>query len=448
MNRTQFAALTVALLLLAGCSAPSGSSSASSSQHSTPTTGVQVDWSRLEQDDPVRQADRDGGRWYAGSMTELIPSEEYGPLIPYVGSIAYSFNSWTDQNGQEQTWYSPWGTSLYGLMTKEGKLVTDPVYLSAVQPSFRWQGQTNYLPVLILSQANEEWKDSNNGRRYCVAALNGSWCTDFEFWLYTTREDELMLAGPNGLTWMDAASGNRIDWDWTFLGISEDEVPQVMEQWMWLVGLEWMDLGVFMGMEDPNDWENTRVRIFQPETLEFSWISMADYNAAHTQWFDQRNKEINRMEWEHEIVGDQFILRSGERSYALTPPIISENMGHGVMGDLAVVHYWDDNESLCWLFRLSTREFLFEGTYIDFIYDHSIENPAPYVSVTEADGTSILYAPDLTPLLIHHLSSPDDWISHTIRDGLVYVQDNKTFFGCYDCHSGTCIFYRNLTLGD
>jgi len=454
MNRTRFIALSLALLLMVGCSTPSGSSSGSSSavsssaQGSTPGTGVQADWSKLEQEKPVRQADKDSGRWYAGAMTELISSEEYGPLIPYTGSIVYSFNSWTDQNGQEQTYYSSWGTPLYGLMTREGKLVTDPIYLSASQPSFHWQGKTNYLPVLILSQAKEEWKDSNNGRRYGVAALDGSWCTDFEFWLYTTREDELMLVGPNGLTWMDAVSGNRMDWDWAFLGVSEEELPQVVEQLMWVMGLNWLDIGVFLGMEDPNDWENTRVRIFQPETLELSWIPIAEYNSIQDQWFDQRNKDINEIKWEHELVGNQFILKSGERSYALTPPIVSEHMGHGVMGDLAVVHYWDDNETRCWLFRLSTQELLFEGTNIDFIYDSSIENPAPYVSITQAGGKSILYAPDLTPLLIHHLPSSNDWISYTIRDGLVYVQDNQTFFGCYDSHTGSCIFYRNLTLGD
>ena len=445
MNRIRFAALALALLLLAGC----GSSSAGSSFSSAaPVPSVQVDWSKLEQDEPVRQANRDEGRWYAGAMTALIPSEEYGPLVPYVGSLAYSFHSWTDQNGQEQTWYSSWGSPLYGLMTREGKMVVDPVYQSVAQPAFYWQGATTYLPVLILTQAREEWMDTNNGQRCAVAALDGSWCTDFEFWLYTNREDELLLVGPKGLTWMDAASGNRLDWNWDFLGIGEDELPALMEQLMWLYGFNWIEEGVLLGLENPDDWQNTKVRMFQPETLEITWISRADYDTTYDQWIAQRNDVVNEIEWSQEIDGDQFVLLSGERRYILTPPAISDNMSHAVMGDLASVQDWSGEQTKCWLFRLSDGSLLYEGTNIDFVYDSAIENPAPYVSVIDSTGKAILYAPDLSPLLIHHLPDSSSWVYYTIRDGLVSVRDDTTFFGCYDVHTGDCIFYRNLTLGD
>ena len=173
MNRTRFIALSLALLLMAGCSTPSGSSSGSSSavsssaQGSTPGTGVQADWSKLEQEKPVRQADKDSGRWYAGAMTDLISSEEYGPLIPYTGSIVYSFNSWTDQNGQEQTYYSSWGTPLYGLMTREGKLVTDPIYLSASQTDLLIESKGKNSIVLgldlVFGQVFERCEGAGHG---------------------------------------------------------------------------------------------------------------------------------------------------------------------------------------------------------------------------------------------------------------------------------------------
>ena len=444
MNRTGFSALLLSALLLVGCGTSGGNASAAPAP---PSSGVQVDWSKLEQDTPIFQADRDGGRWYAGAAPELIPSEEYGPLVSYVGSMAYSFDTWTDSEGQEQVFYSEWGTSLYGLMTKEGKLVTDPVYLSVVQPDFHWQGKATYLPVLVLTQAREEWQDSNNGRRCCVAALDGSWCTDFEFWLYTAREDELLLVGPKGLTWMDAVSGNRMDWSWEFLGISETELPQVMEHLMWVIGLEWIDIGVFLGAENPQDWENSNVRIFQPETLEVSWMPMSEYNAALEQWYDQRHNVPNAIYWDHEIVDGKFVLTTGERRYVLTTPIVSENMGQLVMGDLAIISDWSGDRLQNWLFRLSDCSLLYEGEDISFLYDPAIENPAPYVCI-RSGGKSILYAPDLTPLTIHHPMESDTWIYHSIRDGLVFVQDYKTFFACYDCHTGACIFYRNLTLGD
>ena len=87
MKRTRLTALVLAVLLLAGCArtapAPGSSGpsqpagSAPAEDHSGPN--VQVDWSRLEGEKPVRQPDLDGGRWYEGYTDRLIPGEDYGP---------------------------------------------------------------------------------------------------------------------------------------------------------------------------------------------------------------------------------------------------------------------------------------------------------------------------------------------------------------------------------
>ena len=187
MKRTRLTALALAVLLLAGCArtSPGGAASSqpagSASAEEVSGPKVQVDWSRLEGEKPVRQPDLDGGRWYEGYTDRLIPVEDYGPLVPYVGALTYSFSTWTDNSGQIQHYYSPWPDTLYGLMTQEGKVVTDPVYLSAGQAEFSWQNESFTLPVLLLSRAKEEWKDFCNGRRYAVAAQDGSWITGFEF---------------------------------------------------------------------------------------------------------------------------------------------------------------------------------------------------------------------------------------------------------------------------
>ncbi len=63
-------------------------------------------------------------RWRDGPMPELIPSDEYGQLYPYLGAVR-EYSADTDFYGyRERT------VNYYGLCTAEGVLVTDPVYTS------------------------------------------------------------------------------------------------------------------------------------------------------------------------------------------------------------------------------------------------------------------------------------------------------------------------------
>ncbi|MBQ8696577.1 MAG: WG repeat-containing protein [Clostridia bacterium] len=60
-------------------------------------------------------------RWFPDYVGELIPSEEYGELIPYLGYekefSLYAYGDWQD-----------WKQRYYGLCTTDGVIVTDPVY--------------------------------------------------------------------------------------------------------------------------------------------------------------------------------------------------------------------------------------------------------------------------------------------------------------------------------
>ena len=208
MKHARLCAAALAATLLAGCApvptpAPSPSPPAASTppavaQPAPPVStapAVQADWSKLLGGTSPIQPDLDAGRWYPDYTDQLIPSPDYGELIPYVGANAYTFWTWIDNNGREQTSHHSYPSPLYGLMTREGKLVTDAVYQSVDTVGVRRGTQTVLLPMLVLGQAREEWAETNNGLRYAIAARDGSWVTGFEFWGYAAREDELMLYG-------------------------------------------------------------------------------------------------------------------------------------------------------------------------------------------------------------------------------------------------------------
>ena len=456
MKRTRLAALTLAALLLAGCArtspAPdgSGSSQLSGSTSAAENSGpnVQVDWSKLEGEETSLQADVDGGWWDRDHAGELVPSEEYGQLVPYVGSLTYSFSTWTDNSGKEQTYYSPWPTSLYGLMTREGKLVTGPVYLGAEQADFYWQGTSSGLPVLLLSQAKEEWNDFCNGRRYAVAAQDGSWITGFDFWGYTTHEDEVLLYGPGGVTWIDAVSGAREDWSWELLEVTEEELPSVVEQVMWLYGFQWTEAGVFLGTgtQTRNVLDADQVRVFRPETTEVVWMSRSEWETSLEQYNSQQWPPTGY--WEDRREGDRVTLFKGDESYTLTVPQLGESYGFEVCEPFAYLYDFSEEQSTYWLFRLSDGELLTQCGNVSFVTDSAHPQSDPYILTRGQDGSSTFYSPELEPLYTFPALSNNAWLSCTLRDGLLTARDDQSFFGCYDLDTGDCIFYRNLDLGD
>lgn len=456
MKRTRLAALTLAALLLAGCArtAPAPGSSGPSQPAGSAPAGenpgpkVQVDWSRLEGEKTALRPDLDGGRWYPGYTPELVPSEEYGNLIPYVGALTYSFSTWTDDSGQEQVWYSSWPTALYGLMTREGKIVTDPVYLTAEQADFYWQGTSTALPVLLLSQAKEEWNDFCNGRRYAVASQDGSWITDFDFWGYTTRADEVLLYGPGGMTWIDAVSGARQDWSWELLGVTEEELSSVVEQIMWLYGFQWTEAGIFLGTDTQtrNVLATDRVRVFRPETTEVVWMSRQEWEGYLDQWNSQQWPPTGY--WEDWREGDRVTLSKDGQSYTLTVPGLGESSGFEVCEPFVYFYDYSDNQSTYWLYRLSDGELLTQCGNVFFVTDPAHPESDPYILTRSQDGSSTFYSPELEPLYTFPALSNDAWLSCTLRDGLLTARDDQSFFGCYDLDTGDCIFYRNLDLGD
>lgn len=181
MKRLLPLALTFALAL-SGCtpaaSSPSGApgETPSPAPTATPRPGpaVYTDASQLTPYEKPEPPVSKFTRRYEEFTDALIPSGDYGILIPFPGASAVR---------AEDTGWGWWGTyELYGLMTLDGEVVVDPVFSSAYAPS-HWDersGQNRELDCLILQKVVKD----ENGELISVAALcarDGSWCTDFDY---------------------------------------------------------------------------------------------------------------------------------------------------------------------------------------------------------------------------------------------------------------------------
>lgn len=98
-------------------------------------------------------------------LSELIPDDGYGTVLPYVGDVLYDADGEVMQNR-------------YGLCTAEGEIITKPVY-SEVNELIYYPDDydyTNYVSsgMILISKYFE-----GGNSKYAVAAADGSWITDY-----------------------------------------------------------------------------------------------------------------------------------------------------------------------------------------------------------------------------------------------------------------------------
>lgn len=455
MKNKHLVCLALPALLLAGC-ASGASFDASSNAGSkagevslapelapnSPTFDVQVDWSRLEGERTAPQPDVDGGRWYPEFTDSLIPREDYGPLVPYWGSLAYPVQRWEDLTGETLEYWFDWGDAFYGLMTREGKIVVDPVYQDAVCFSYRWQGEELSLPVLLLCRSDPAWAQTG-GARYAVAAEDGSWITDFEFLSYTNRDDQLLLLSLQGVTRLDSATGAQRNWTWEELGVREEDISQTLDLIRWGYGLIWTDHGVLAGTskeESGGSHSSPQFRIFQPDTGEISWVEGEQWDA----WRDEYFAQWLGRDWEMTQVGNRVTLSSDGESYVI--PDAPVDCWYAEVRNGLVLLQSNSSHLLC---RLSDGELLFKGMYIEFIPDAVHPECLGCVSVQNGKNYTI-YDADLTPILSLPLArTGNSQLQFKLRDSLLsYYCYGDGRFGCWDLDAGRYVFYRNLYIGD
>ena len=121
-------------------------------------------------------------RLSAEPMTELVPSDDYGPLLTYVGAVVP--DEWGD-------------LERYGLVTREGMMVTDPIY--------DWVGRLSYyngsesVAVDLLRLTRTIGTPAGQEQRSALAAPDGSWVTGFDWlWAEAVSSDRIWVVEPSG----------------------------------------------------------------------------------------------------------------------------------------------------------------------------------------------------------------------------------------------------------
>lgn len=164
--------------LLEGCA------SASQKEEEVSGYAITTHWERLEPiDTPNAQ------RWYESYTDHLIPSEEYGSLVPYIGGRVHTY--------AEGNW-------LYGLATRDGVIVTDPVFDDAINlrsTPMPWTGTSS--PDMLLLTTRDQTQTQLG-----LAAADGSWYTGQIFQgilcshelgaLMITQTGDFVMVSPDG----------------------------------------------------------------------------------------------------------------------------------------------------------------------------------------------------------------------------------------------------------
>lgn len=399
--------LLTLLLFLVGCQA----------KVEEPSPKVQTDWSKLEAREPFTPI---GSRWYADYTDQLIPSGDYGTLIPYAG--ARLSDDWFVENG-----------CLYGLMTTDGVAVTDPVFPAIYRPSFRTgaSGSPIYQthPLLVLVRGGE-----GGERRLAVAAADGSWCTDFSYLLWTSDKDGLLLFSEDGMVLIASDGASTESYSWTDMGLPTDGAWDFLRNLVVSGFVGWYGDYIALGAED--DWET--LRCFRRSDRQWEKFSIQELEQIQLQALGEGCELYQRGE-------ETIVIRDGV-TWSI-PHAIGGSAD--VYGDLLL--FWDDGA----LYTLAGEEVLapLEDGYSEFIRDSifdEFDDAAPGVLVYRYDrqsGQDHYYRSDGTPLPFLDGYSTYGTRQMGLTGGLIHVLDTSTA-SYYDYRTLECVFRTSLQFAD
>lgn len=284
---------------------------------------VHTDWSKLEEREDLPEPV--GERWYETYVDGLIPGNYGGELVPYAGLRLT--DDWPAREG---------GGCLYGLMTRSGTAVSDPVYssVSRLNRGFWWDMEpSDIYPVLALGRAvpvtDGEYRHARE--YYAFAAVDGAWCTEHIYRLYATGGRGIFAATDDGCVLLDQAGTELRSWTWADLGYSQEHQPpfnDFMETY-----IEWVGDGILL---EENE-EQARVLNLdtgEVETWTFqAWLDARDADGEgrdydSTYRFDPYTAEAYLLEGDV-FSGDPLVLKSadGEELVRIERPTWGSSLG-------------------------------------------------------------------------------------------------------------------------
>lgn len=233
---------------------------------------VYTDWSQLEERaEPLQPI---GTQWYEETPDCLIPQKDYGMLIPYAGIRL--MDDWPANSG-----------CMYGLMTPEGKVVTAPVYSNVNRPgTYDTSGQWQALQLLVLKQGEAGAEESEGTQTRCaVAALDGSWCTPFDYQAYSVSSHGLILFQKDGLTVMDTHGKIQRTWTIAEMDVSQEWFDMLLSEISW--GEVWggQRRGDYMALGWDPESDYTRMRGFNLITGGVRTFSYEEWESLDGNYF-------------------------------------------------------------------------------------------------------------------------------------------------------------------
>lgn len=276
---------------------------------------VWTDWSKLG-DRPV-PPETVGTRWYEGYTGELIPREDYGPLIPYAGLRL--MDDWPAADG-----------CLYGLMTREGAVITDPVYSAVYSPGGYGEEGSFTLPLLVLSRGDETVDPETwDPVILAVAAIDGSWCTPFQYRAVCVSSEGLLLFQEDGFTDMSIDGTIHRIWTAENAGISREEFDTMLKELSWGEGWAGERRGNYMALGWELEGDYDRLRCFNLESGGIRVFSEEEWDAL-----------VSYPEWTDEIlaVPDAQFLQD-------------QLLGPGAPGLLALTDYSEEDDTVVTYYR-------------------------------------------------------------------------------------------------
>ena len=140
---------------------PTDSNLPSEIQHS-----VKTDYSKLT---PYVRSNALYTRLHDGPLPELVPSQDYGALLPYASTIIL------EDGGLHAI--------KYGFVTIDGVVVTDLIYTRVEKAYYYSINEYNTVPAyrLTVSIPGSEAEYEYSETRYAACAYDGSWITAFDY---------------------------------------------------------------------------------------------------------------------------------------------------------------------------------------------------------------------------------------------------------------------------
>lgn len=203
MKKLAFLSSLVLLLsIFAGCSqqaAPTGSTEPSTAAPSTepastqppeletPEFSVKTDYSQYVSAGSASKFSRLQADW----IPDLVASEDYGKIYPFVGNLFYLIYEW----GPDE-----YPSYRYGMIDENGRIVADATYDEITPvgiPGFNEYGEYfdgGSMPLWQLMRVEQGGDLSDSKKRYAFAALDGSFVTECKYSHIEGSRDGYVLA--------------------------------------------------------------------------------------------------------------------------------------------------------------------------------------------------------------------------------------------------------------